>query len=485
MSTAPYPVTATARLDPDVSRGLWLVKWILAVPHYLILFVLWAAFVILTVVAFVSILLTGRYPRGIFEFNVGVMRWTWRVAYYAYGTLGTDRYPPFTLAEVPSYPAHLEVVHPERLSRGLVLVKWWLLALPHYVIVAFFVGGGLFAVDATSSDPQPWLLGGGLVGALVLIAAVTLLVTGRYPTAMFDLVIGLQRWVIRVAGYAALMTDVYPPFRLDQGGNDISGATPGTPPAAPERPESPPPARSLVPFVAGGLALVVAAVLGLASAVVLVVDRTLPDEDGFLMTPDMTYRSDRYAITSEPVDLGTTQLRRLAPDDIFGDARVVVSPNDDGPPLFVGVAPTADVDRYLGDVARSTLISVEMINGQDRATFRESSGGVPVTEPGRQDIWTDSAEGRGSQSITFPIESGSWTVVVMRSDGSRGVSADVQAGATLPAIGWLVTALLAGTGFFLLVGVAFVIGGSRASRRRRSTLGPGTAVPVRLTTAAT
>src|SRR5687767_2434996 len=130
-----YPLQITGELSPHLSRWLWLVKWLLAIPHFIVLVFLWIAFVVVSLVAFFVILVTGRYPRALFDFNAGVLRWSWRVGFYSYSALGTDKYPPFTLTDVPAYPARLQVDYPESLSRGLVLVKW-LLALPHYLVVA-------------------------------------------------------------------------------------------------------------------------------------------------------------------------------------------------------------------------------------------------------------------------------------------------------------------------------------------------------------
>lgn len=222
------PITLTGRLDQPLSRWLWLVKWLLAIPHYIVLMFLGIAFVITTVVAGFAILFTGRYPRGIFEFNVGVLRWVWRVQFYTYSALATDRYPPFTLRRT-DYPADLTVDYPETLSRGLVLVKWWLLAIPHYVILAVLAGGWYagFRIAGDNGDVgaagQPWFFSS-VLGLVVAIVAICLLFTARYPQGLFDFVMGINRWAYRVIAYAALMRDDYPPMRLDQGADEPDSA---------------------------------------------------------------------------------------------------------------------------------------------------------------------------------------------------------------------------------------------------------------------
>lgn len=192
------PVHLKGELIEPLSPALWIVKWFLAIPHFVVLCFLGIAAAFVTAVAFFAVLFTGRYPRGMFDFVVGVMRWAWRVSFYSCGALATDRYPPFTLKSV-DYPADLHVDYPQRLKNWLVLFKWFL-AIPHFAVLAAFTGGSYgFA---------------GLLWVLLLIVAVLLLFKGTYHKDIFKLVIGIHRWGFRVFAYVALLTDEYPHFRL-------------------------------------------------------------------------------------------------------------------------------------------------------------------------------------------------------------------------------------------------------------------------------
>jgi hypothetical protein len=481
MSTSSYPVQVDATLDTGLSRWLWLVKWLLVIPHYIVLFFLWIAFVVLSVVALVAIVVTGRYPRGIFEFNVGVLRWSWRVAYYAYGGLGTDHYPPFTLSEVPDYPAHLEVAYPERLSRGLALVKWWLLAIPHYLVLAVLVGGGWYA---GSDNPRPPMLAGGLLGLMVLIAAVVLLFTGRYPTSVFDLVLGINRWALRVAAYVALMTDQYPPFRLDLGGAEPDGTTlavssaptgtgtatvvpaapgtPGAPSPAPGSPGAPAGARTsgsvwgvgrvLAVVVGAGLFLVAGGLLT-AATTGAIASSTLRDDDGYLMSPSVSVSSSGSAVVSQTMELrgGTSG---VLPERLLGHLKTQVDPRT-SQAVFIGVARADDAATYLAGVAHSTLLDPTPTDGGPR--YAQHHGGRPTTTPSDADIWVTSASGTGQQTVTWPAKEGEWTLVLMNTDGSPGVTANVAVGATVPAASGLLVGLFAIGGVLLLLSVVVLV----------------------------
>ncbi|MGW4489171.1 DUF4389 domain-containing protein [Amycolatopsis sp. NPDC004368] len=460
--TAPYPVRVEARLDEPLSRWLWLVKWLLALPHHLVLAVLWFAYPFVGIAAFFAILVTGRYPRSLFEFTVGVLRWSFRVQYYSSAALGTDRYPPFTFGDVPEYPARLLVEYPQRLSRGLVLVKWWLLALPQLIIVALFVGGGTWLFARQGRYDFTWAAGG-LIGILVLIAAIVLLFTGKYPRPLFDFVLGLDRWVLRVAAYVSLLTDRYPPFRLDLGGSEPGGPAPGPsnpPPTgatgeAPAEPFTPPPSAPrtgwtgarIAAAVCGAVLVLISTGLLSGGGALMWADRTQRDADGYV-SGSAPFDTAGYALASDPVQLHG--LGTGGPDlaGIVGDTRIRATAVDPARAVFVGIAPAVSAAAYLAGVEHTTVTDF----GDRRSVDVEYPGGALATPPQQAGIWTDQASGPGTQSVAWPVRDGDWTVVVMNSDGSRGVAVDAEAGATVPAIGRLSVLLV-------VVGVVFLAGG--------------------------
>jgi hypothetical protein len=208
-----YPVRLEGEPTEPLSRWLWLVKWFLLIPHIICLAFLWITLVFATIAAFLVLLFTGSYPAGLFGWNVGVLRWTWRVSFYGYSALGTDQYPPFTMGEAPDYPARLEIDYPAEQRRGLRLIGWWLLGIPQYA-VAGVLGGGSFGWGVH--------YGGNFIGILVFVIAILLLFKDRYPRDVFDVVMGLNRWCIRAAAYGLLLTPEYPPFRLDPGAHELT-----------------------------------------------------------------------------------------------------------------------------------------------------------------------------------------------------------------------------------------------------------------------
>ncbi len=184
-----YPVRLDIQYPESLSR-LTFLKWILAIPHYLIIYALNIVFEIISLIAFFAILFTGAYPRSLFDFAVNTQRW--RMNLVGYVMLIRDEYPPFSF-EPGLYPVTFEVDYPTKLARFAPLYKW-ILAIPHFIIVAVL----------------------GIVACVVVfIAGFSVLLTGKYPEGMYKFVVGVQRWSQRATLYALFMTDEYPPFSLD------------------------------------------------------------------------------------------------------------------------------------------------------------------------------------------------------------------------------------------------------------------------------
>ena len=445
-----YPARLEGHLEQP-SRWLWLLKWLLVLPHYFVLAFLWIAFLLLSLVAFVALLFGGRYPRGIFDFNLGVLRWTWRVAFYAFGANGTDRYPPFTLADVPDYPARLEIAYPERQRHGLPLIGWWLLGIPQYCVAGIFAGG---AGGVGWNLTEHWQLApgwGGLIDLLVLVAVVVLLFRGEYPRSIFDFVLGLNRWVLRVGAYAALMTAEYPPFRFD-GGESEPGGIAIEPTPTPTAPATPTQSSARMSWSAGRVIAVVVASLAVLAGLValagggiaLVFDQTQRDASGYLMTNSTAYSTGTYALVSDSYRTGAAGDAFIA-RDMLGTIRIGTQSTQ---PLFVGIGPAAAVDSYLAGVRHEVATRFDAA----QSDFRLIRGGTPGSLPSAKHFWVADAVGSGAQMLSWSPANGDYRIVVMNADGSAGVHTDLAIGARLPHLLWIGIGLLGGGALLLLLG---------------------------------
>ena len=314
---------------------------------------------------------------------------------------------------------------------------------------------------------------------LVLFAGIALLFMARYPRGLFDFVLGLDRWVVRVVAYAGLMTDAYPPFRLDQGGDDPAGAetiaaeAPTAPVAlaAPEEPSSGGQSTAVQPArrPRGGAGRVVLIIVGVITALLslallasgatlVVVDQTQRDDDGFLMSPTQDFASPTYAIVSESADIDSSG-GEWALDTFLGTVRIR---SESVRPLFVGIAPVAEVDGYLDDVERDI---VDDLDSSGDPEYARRPGGAPSGAPATQTFWAASLSGAGEQTLEWDPEDGDWRAVVMNEDASRDMTADMSIGAELDSVLWIGIGLLV-LGALLAAGAALAI--TAGARRRRS-----------------
>ena len=133
-----YPIDFHVERQAEYHRFLPLVKWLLAIPHYIVLVFVGIARFFALIGAFFAVLFTGRWPRGLFDFIAGTLRWGYRVSAYVF--LLTDEYPPFSLAEEPDYPVQIRIDYPEHIDNWRPLVHW-LLVIP-YLFVAGVLGLG-------------------------------------------------------------------------------------------------------------------------------------------------------------------------------------------------------------------------------------------------------------------------------------------------------------------------------------------------------
>jgi hypothetical protein len=183
-----YPVRVDVEYADRLSRLLIFVKWLLAFPHYIALFFLAIGAYVVLIISWFATIITGSYPVGMFNYMVGVLRWGVRVS--AYVLLMTDRYPPFSLEDDPSYPVRVEIDYPERIARWRPLLNW-LLVIPVALVAAVI---GIIAYIC------------------VFIAWFAILITGRMPQGMFDPILYWFRWSTRTAAFEYWMTEQYPPF---------------------------------------------------------------------------------------------------------------------------------------------------------------------------------------------------------------------------------------------------------------------------------
>jgi hypothetical protein len=241
------------------------------------------------------------------------------------------------------------------------------------------------------------------------------------------------------------------------GGAAGPAATPSRPEAA-ARPSGWTAGR-IAALAIGALLVLVALVFLGSGGTALWADRTQRDA-GYATSDVHAFSTAGSALVTERTELGSAGTGWLYAPGLLGEVRIRVTPVDPGAALFLGIGPSADVDRYLAGVDR-TVISDFWTD-----TVETESGGAPAAVPGTQDFWVASSAGPGAQTLTWDPADGSWTVVVMNADGQPGIDVRADLGARIPALPWIAIGLLAAGAVFAAGGALLIAGAFRRGAGR-------------------
>jgi hypothetical protein len=238
-----------------------------------------------------------------------------------------------------------------------------------------------------------------------------------------------------------------------------------------------PPRRSgwrIAAVVSGGLAALVSLALLTVGAGLLWVDDQR-DADGYLSTGRDAFTTQTAALATENLDVDLDGLGTVLESDRYGHVRLSVTPRDEED-LFVGIARTSDVDRYLHGTAHAVVTDVDY--DPFHSTSRVVGGAADVVAPTTRSFWEASAHGPGTRTLDWKVTDGDWSVVVMNADGTAGVDAGVRAGIDIPTVRDAAWGTLGGGGVLLALSGLLIVAGLRTPRPPRDGATASGALPV-------
>jgi hypothetical protein len=216
----------------------------------------------------------------------------------------------------------------------------------------------------------------------------------------------------------------------------------------------------LAALVIGALLVLLSVALLGAGGTALWADRTQRD-GGYVTTDVHEFSTSGSALATVSTELGSAGVGWLYSPGLLDEVRIRVTPASPGPPLFVGIGPSTEVDRYLAGVNHTVITEFW------EEKVETVAGGQPRSAPATQDFWVASSTGPGPRTLEWDPTDGSWTVVVMNAEGRPGISVGADLGARLPAVLWIAIGFLAAGAVFLAGGALLIAGAFPRARTPR------------------